>query len=58
MSYKVKSALYFVSFIAAVTMYYSMDNDIPFNTIGEKMELAEADAENNSSFTIELKDLK
>ena len=58
MSYKVKSALYFISFLAAVTLYYGMDNNIKFDTIEENMELAEADMQNGSSNIIAVKDLK
>ncbi len=50
MSYKVKSALYFFSFLVAITIYYSMDNDIQLDAIAEKVDIVEAN--------IELKDLK
>lgn len=42
MSYKVKSALYFVSFLVAITIYYSMDNDIQLDAVAENTVIAEA----------------
>ena len=49
MSYKVKSLLYFTCFLAAITMYYSMDNNIQIAPISTNVDLAEADLNTLSS---------
>lgn len=49
MSYKVKSLLYFSCFLAAITMYYSLDNELQIDTNAENVELAEMHLEDLSS---------
>ncbi|MEX0290054.1 MAG: hypothetical protein AB3N14_13170 [Flavobacteriaceae bacterium] len=59
MSYKVKSLLYFTCFLVAITMYYSMDNNIQIEPLNNNVELAEADLNDISSDKlIELEEVK
>lgn len=43
MSYKVKSLIYFVCFLASAIMYYSMEQDFPLDGDTQAVELAEVD---------------
>lgn len=58
MSYKVKSVLYFFSLLAAITIYYSMDNEIQFDTTSESTNLTSINLEKASSTNAELTRLK
>lgn len=58
MSYKVKSVLYFFSLLAAITIYYSMDNEIQFDAMEESTNLTSINIENASSTNAELTVLK
>ncbi|MBT8183287.1 MAG: hypothetical protein KJN76_00485 [Eudoraea sp.] len=55
MSYKVKSALYFVCFLAAVTIYYSIEHNIKIDSIAEKVGYTGVNVENNATNLLALK---
>ena len=42
MSYKMKSTLYFFGFLAAITMYYSLEYSPKIDQFTDKTEIAEA----------------
>lgn len=46
MSYKLKSLIYFVCFIASSFAYYTMDNDSQFENKNSNEEIAELSIEN------------
>lgn len=46
MSYKLKSLIYFVCFIASSFAYYTMDNDRQFENKNSNEEIAELSIEN------------
>ncbi len=59
MSYKIKSLLYFLCFVASAIMYYSMDNEIQTTVVDDNVDLAEADmADITSGEALEFEDVK
>jgi hypothetical protein len=58
MSYKVKSALYFVCFLTAVTICYSVENNSEIDSLTEKMNYTGAELEGNTSTSVTLHSMK